>query len=464
MKVNLNSNRVVSCPAGLPLWLGVLGCAAASAAAPPSLLAEADIRHDATVSAVEQVMPSVVNIATKNITPVRDPIEQWRRQIYHQRPYDEYYSLGSGVVIDENGYLLTNDHVVRSASQIAVRFGTGTNEYEATVVESDPITDVALLKLKAKPGERFHAIKLAREDDLLLGETVLALGNPLGLGGSVTRGILSSKSRMDPVEGEPLRYPNWLQTDAPINEGNSGGPLVNLRGELIGINVAEASLTPQGRPVQGIGFAIPIKLVEEADIFPTPFVKSFWFGARVRIGSYPLEVVSVQSDSPAAKAGIKVGDQILQVNNQMPKSFIDFADLLYAGARSDIDLSLRRGEEVRDVTVRMVPIESYFNPGLVRKRTGLDLEVVELPPALRFSDDTTKGFLIRSVDAGSPAAAVGFQKGFLIRAVDSQTPTDVTSFAKLLAFTRPGEPVLLDIVAPRQAGIWGTGTVKLYPR
>ena len=142
------------------------------------------------------------------------------------------------MVIDEDGYLLTNDHVVRRRHIIGVRFGTGTNDYEATVVASDPNTDVALLKLKARPGEKFHAIKLAREDDLLLGETVLALGNPLGqLSGSVTRGILSSKNRTTPLEGEPLNYNDWLQTDAPINQGNSGGPLVNLHGELIGINV-----------------------------------------------------------------------------------------------------------------------------------------------------------------------------------------------------------------------------------
>ena len=183
----------------VPLFAVLLLTPVASAAP------ETDIRRDATVLAVEQVMPSVVNIATKNIAPVRNAFEQWRRQAYHLRPYDEYYSLGSGVVIDENGYLLTNDHVVQNATQIAVRFGTGTNEYEATVVQTDPRTDVALLKLKGKPGEKFHAIKLAREDDLLLGETVLALGNPLGLGGSVTRGILSSKSRVDPVEGETLR-------------------------------------------------------------------------------------------------------------------------------------------------------------------------------------------------------------------------------------------------------------------
>src|SRR6185369_10206701 len=168
------------------------------------------------------------------------------------------YSLGSGVVIDEAGYLLTNDHVVRRADQIGVKFATGTNVYEATVVAHDEKNDVALLKLKAAPGEKFRAIRFAREDDLLLGETVLALGNPFGLGGSVTRGILSSKSRTVPKEGESLAIPNWLQTDAPINPGNSGGPLVNLRGELIGINVAIY------REAQGISFAVPVKQVSAA--------------------------------------------------------------------------------------------------------------------------------------------------------------------------------------------------------
>ena len=150
----------------------------------------ADIRRDATVLAVEKVMPSVVNIATETIIHVRDPFEEFFRQFwdpYHRRqPPNSQYSLGSGVVIDEAGYLLTNDHVVRRADKIAVKFCTGTNVYSATVVASDPKSDVALLKLNAQPGEKFKAIQFAREDDLLLGETVLALGNPFGLGGSVT--------------------------------------------------------------------------------------------------------------------------------------------------------------------------------------------------------------------------------------------------------------------------------------
>jgi len=171
----------------------------------PALGAEPDVRRDATVQAIDQVMPSVVNIATETIIHVRDPFEELFRDFwepYHRRrPPNAQFSLGSGVVIDEAGYLLTNDHVVRRADKIAVKLSTGTNVYEASVVASDARSDVALLKINALAGEKFRAIKFAPEDDLLLGETVLALGNPFGLGGSVTRGILSSKTRLAPKEG-----------------------------------------------------------------------------------------------------------------------------------------------------------------------------------------------------------------------------------------------------------------------
>src|SRR5262249_23497228 len=155
----------------------------------------------------------------------------------------------------------------------------------------------------------------------------IALGNPAGLGGSVSRGILSSKSRSLPKEGMPLNYANWLQTDAPINPGNSGGALINLQSEPIRIHVANVHDVGRALP-QSLGLAIPIKLVEEAlsDILPTEYVKSFWFGARVKVGTSPLVLTTVQPTSPAERAGLKVGDAILQVNGRAPKSFMDFAD------------------------------------------------------------------------------------------------------------------------------------------
>src|ERR1041385_6592211 len=205
------------------------------------LAAEPDIRRDATVAAVERVMPSVVNIATATVVEYEDFYQRLFREFFGQgglRPRQEQeYSIGSGVIIDEDGYVLTNLHVVRRGTRTQVKLWDG-REYEADRIVATPNSDVALLKIRCKPGEKFKAVSFAADDDLLLGETVLALGNPFGLGGSVTKGILSSKTRRPATGNEPLNVNDWLQTDAAINPGNSGGPLINIRGELIGLNVA----------------------------------------------------------------------------------------------------------------------------------------------------------------------------------------------------------------------------------
>jgi len=427
------------------------------------------MRRDATVLAVEKVMPTVVNIATKTIIQVRDPFEEIYRQFwgpyYRRQPPNSQYSLGSGVMIDEAGYLLTNDHVVRRADEIGVKFCTGTNQYSATVVASDPKSDVALLKLNAAPGEKFKAIQFAREDDLLLGETVLALGNPFGLGGSVTRGILSSKSRALPKEDEPLDIPNWLQTDAPINMGNSGGPLVNLRGELIGINVAVLNEV-MGQRAQGIGFAIPIRRVLEAlsDIFPTEYVKSYWFGARVKVGTTPLVITSVQAQSPAGKAGLKAGDAILEVNGKAPKSFIDFADQLAAGAGSQVRLALKRGSGQKEIAVKLVPEKSVFNAGMIRDRLGLNLEELTSQVAARYGVGAGDGFLVTGVEDDSQAATAGLQRGMLVIGIDGRMPADLGAVAKLLYPKKKGDHVQLDLAMPQRMGgfnVLRQGSVEL---
>ena len=455
----------------LPVLL-LLGCLLGGAPGAGGQTGETDVRRDATVVAVEKVMPSVVNIATETIIHVRDDFDQFFSLFwgpYHRRqPPNSQYSLGSGVVIDEEGYLLTNDHVVRRADKIAVKFCTGTNVYSATVVASDPKSDVALLKLNARSGEKFRAIQLAREDDLLLGETVLALGNPFGLGGSVSRGILSSKSRIVPKEGEPLDIPNWLQTDAPINLGNSGGPLVNLRGELIGINVAVLNEV-QGQHAQGIGFAIPIRRVLEAlsDIFPTEFVKAYWFGARVKVGTTPLVITSVQAQSPAGQADLKVGDAILQVNGKPPRSFIEFTDLLAAGAGSKVTLAIRRGAARKDIVVRLVPEKSVFNAGMIRDKLGLNLEELTPQLAARYGVGASDAFLITGVQSDSPAAGAGLQGSILVTAMDGQLPADLSAAAKLLYAKKKGDRVQLEIAVPQRVGNFNVlrqGAVELTTR
>ena len=430
----------------------ILCCSAAT-----TFSQDTDIRRDATVKVVEEVMPCVVDILSKTAVPVQDPIERMERQFSGQQLYNDEISAGSGVVIDKEGYLLTNEHVIHDAKQIAVRFGTETNEYIATVIASNAKIDVALLKLKGKPGEKFHAIKFARNDDLLLGETVLAMGNPLGLGGTVTRGILSAKNRVVWQEGERVTYRNWLQTDAPINHGNSGGPLVNLKGELIGINAQVVNQDVNGEPVQGIGFAIPIRLIEQAlSEIPTEYVGSYWFGARVKVGTYPLVIASVQPESPAGRAGLKIGDVVMQVNGKVPEDFINFGELLASNAPAEIPLTIRRGENVSDIDVRLMPVGDVFNAKMIQDKLGLTLQ------------KNPAGFGITGVESNSPASTAGLQAGMIVRAIDYQElPENETDFAKLLYSKKSGEAVKLYIYFIQQIGNFNVPHqtwVSLQPR
>jgi S1-C subfamily serine protease len=252
-----------------------------------------------------------------------------------------------------------------------------------------------------------------------------------------------------------MDIPNWLQTDAPINFGNSGGPLVNLRGELIGINVAVLR-NYQGQLAEGIGFAIPIRRVLEAlsDIFPTEFVKSLWFGARVKVGTTPLVITSVQPQSPAGKAGVRPGDAILQVNGRAPKSFIDFTDLLVSNAAEKASLKVQRGAAQKEIEVRLVPEKEVFNAAMIRDRLGLNLEELTPEQAARYQVRVSDGYIITGVQADSPAAAAGLQGGILVTAIDGRTPQDLTAAAKELYAKKKGDRVVLDVVVRQHMGAY----------
>ena len=431
--------------ARLIAWIYFTAVAVLAAAAP-------DVRRDATVEAVQRVMPSVVNIATEEVVPIRDPLENLFRDFfdpyYRRRQPNTQYSLGSGVIIDEEGYVLTNFHVVGRARRVWVKLHDG-REFEADKVAVSSAADVALIRIRTRDKEKFTAVRFAADDDLLLGETVLALGNPFGLGGSVSRGILSSKTRRPPTEGEPLDVPDWLQTDAAINPGNSGGPLINLRGELIGINVAVLN---QG---QGIGFAIPVKRVTEklAEIYSPEGMDGLWFGARVRPGSSPLQVASVQIESPAGKAGIKPGDYILEIDGRTPRGFIDFtAALREVGNQRDLKLLLQRGTDRKSVTIRQVPERSFFNADLVRRKIGATVKSLTPDVASGVGLFRTEGLLVDAIERGGPAAAVELQRGMVITSIDGEPTEDVLLAAKKLYSKSKGDKVRLELVIPVQRG------------
>ena len=427
--------------------------------------AEPDPRRDAVVEAVEKVLPSVVNIGTKTRLERRGWYYDWWRDNWapfsQELPARE--SAGSGVMIDEAGYVLTNVHVVEGATEIWVRVGDRVIQAEPMVVS--PRTDIALLRLRAKPGEKFKAAKFAQDDDLLLGETVLALGNPFGLASSVSRGILSSKTRTGPAEDdERLQLRDWLQTDASINPGNSGGPLVNLRGEVIGINVAIL------REGQGIGFAIPIKRVSEAlaEIYTPEELKQLWFGARVKASRAPLKVVAVQPDSPAEKAGLRAGDLIAEVNGQVPHSFIDFGnELITVGEKRPVSLVVKRGDDLKTLSVRLVPESVFFNADLVRQKIGASLQELTQDLAEGLGLSTSDGLIVAGVERGGPAADAGLQRSTVIRAIDGHPVNDLVTAAKRLYARKKGESVTLSLYMQRARGFLvqrGTREVEVKVR
>jgi S1-C subfamily serine protease len=417
-------------------------------AAPLAVRADTDIRRDAVVDVVNDVMPSVVNVATESIVQSPDPFADdffHRFFGYPSRP-EVRSSLGSGVIISDDGYILTNLHVVKRANRIQVKLsdeaGGGVYDVQPVYVGTEKI-DVALLKIvPKKTGEKFKAIKFAKDDDLLLGETVIALGNPFGLGESVSRGILSSKRRAAPKEDADLRMENWLQTDALINPGNSGGPLVDLRGELIGINVA----IYQG--AQGIGFAIPIMDVREAlgDVF-NPETASRWFGAHESL-TPPLVVKKIDAGSPAEESGLKVGDNILSVNGKPAGDYINFNRTLRDQSKMSFDLSVRRDGDLRAIKVHMLPFKDLF-----RKRLGVDLQELngELVDQLGLNNlgGLESGLLVSHVEKGGPADKAQLQEYFLIHRIENLPIRNYLDAFQALSNLKSGSPAELVVWVPR---------------
>ncbi|MDB6053921.1 MAG: 2-alkenal reductase [Verrucomicrobiales bacterium] len=405
---------------------------------------EVEVRKDATVQAVEKVVHSVVNIGTETIVQVRDPYSDLVEQFFGHRRQSRsmsQFSLGSGVIIDEDGYILTNDHVISRANKVEVTIET--NKYIAEVVATSQATEVALLRIHKKGSEKFHAISLAKDDDLFLGETVVALGNPFGLGGSVSRGILSSKNRRNSSGKEALQPEDWLQTDAAINPGNSGGPLINLNGELIGLNVA----VYREQNAQGIGFAIPIRKVNEtlSQIFTPEGVKALRFGAKVH-PSKPLRIYQVESGSPADKAGLKVNDTVLQVGEVIPRNYLQFMETLLAQPLP-VSLTVQRSDGRHNLKVSLTPLGLPF-----QQKLGLTVQEMDQDFANSLGLNSPEGLVIMQVEKKSPAAEAEIRPGFIILTLDRQVVRELGGGATLLESKKRGDKVVLGIIAPERRG------------
>ena len=435
---------------------------------------DVDVRRDSTVAAIERVMPSVVNIATSQLVRrYNDPYEVMRRRFFGLSTEpdikEQLYNIGSGVIIDEVGdeaYILTNLHVLDGANRVQVQLMDG-RVYNAEMWLGTTLKDLALLRVVRNPGDpRFVPIRFAQDDDLLLGETVITVGNPFGLGGSVSRGILSSKNRRTgPDVGKRLGFEDWLQTDADINPGNSGGPLVNLRGELIGINVAVYN-EPEGK---GTGFAIPVKQISGAlsDFFSLEYYAQLWFGARVKGGApLPLTVREVQPNGPADKAGVRVGQQIVEVNGNPVSSLVEFSKLVASRRDHTASITVRDNGNRQTLEAKLLPMLE-LDRLLLNRRLGLSTQALTEAQAENFNIKATEGLLITEVEKNSPADRAQLQSGMVLTAVDSFSVVDLVKVANTLGNKKPGEAAQLMVIVPRrQSGGYipfqqGTVTVRV---
>jgi len=346
------------------IWAASIVAAALTLVRSTSCLAQADPAAEPAVLAVAKVLPAVVNINTERVIrrSVRDPIEDFYAQFfgyYQGRPREirqTLQSLGSGFIVDPAGYIVTNQHVVARAADLKIQVTTNNGKtYNAHYVTGDDKTDLAFIKVDSK--DSFPFINLDNISPNLLGETVLVVGNAVGYGSSISRGVLSATKRDISIEN--MDYKNLVQTDAAINPGNSGGPVIDISGRLVGISSAKMAFTPQGVPTQGLGFAIPADVVRDsvknfkafaekhpggknqpaADETSTSSAERM-FGMQLQdlneeltdaLGYEPghgVLISAVEPNSPADQAGIERGLVIYRVGKHDVSSVKDIENLL----------------------------------------------------------------------------------------------------------------------------------------
>ena len=409
------------------LLLGWLLAAAPAAAGDPFL------RRTVTVQVVEDAGSAVVNITTERLVSRSTPFSPFGADPFFDRFFRDFFeprmsrkdqNLGSGVVIDAEGHVLTNDHVVSRATQIRVLLADG-REFEAKPVGVDPNNDIAVLKIETE--EEIPWISMGSSEDLMVGEPVIAIGNPFGLSNTVTTGVISALNRS--IRTEQRTFHGFLQTDASINPGNSGGPLLNAEGELIAINTA----VYQGG--QGIGFAIPIdvaarvvrELIEEGEITPV------WLGIEFQNLTPQLSnamelpsdvrgalVNRVRKKSPARRAGVKRGDVVLRVDDRPVRSARDFFEMLETSIDGqELSLEIWRDGQTSQLAVKAEEIPDEVVKALVTEMLGMDLELRE-----------SGGCLVRSVRSGSGAERIGIQTGDLVLGIDNSPLEDAEALRR----------------------------------
>ena len=421
---------------------------------------------DSFVELAKKSSPSVVNISTVKIVkgggaffpqfpgghPFQDFFDFFEK--FQQTPYPKEYkqqSLGTGFIIGKDGHILTNNHVVEQADGITVKLSDNT-EFEAKVIGRDPKTDLALIKIETN--SELSPLQFGDSDALEIGEWVIAIGNPFGLGHTVTAGIVSAKFRRL-VAGS---YDNFIQTDASINPGNSGGPLLNIKGEVVGINTAIFS--KNGGSV-GIGFAIPINMAK--DLLPQlekgKIIRG-WLGVSIQEITPELKdklalksvegvlVGDVVSNSPAEKAGIERGDVIVSFDNKEIKEVNDLPYIV-ASTPTDsvVDLKLIRNGKEKTIKVTVGMLKDDEEPPASGETAAFNLGITleNLTPQLskKFGIQEQNGVIVMQVEPGSIASEIGIRSGDIILEIDHQSIKNVDQFYKILGEFKEEDTLLL---------------------
>ncbi|MFN3347497.1 DegQ family serine endoprotease [Pseudorhodoplanes sp.] len=388
-------------------------------------------------SVVKRAAPSVVNVYAARAVEVRHPLfdDPMFRRFFGAPgniPREQMQrSLGSGVIVDASGFIITNNHVVEGATEVKVSLADK-REFEAEIVLKDARTDLAVLKIK-DARERFPAAEFGNSDDLEVGDLVLAIGNPFGVGQTVTHGIVSALAR---TQVGITDYQFFIQTDAAINPGNSGGALVDLSGRLVGINTAIFSRSGGS---QGIGFAIPAKMVQVVVASARgggSAVKRPWLGAKLQSVTPEIAeglglkraagalVAGVSKDSPAARAGIRTGDVIVSIEGQEVEDHNGFEYRFGTrplGGQAKIGV-LRSGREVAVVVALQTAPDRPREEVVLKSRSPLSgAKVGNLSPALAEElrlDPSAEGVVVLDLAQGSVAQRLGFQRGDVVLAVN----------------------------------------------
>ncbi len=456
----------------LPVFLFIPQPYAASAAGSKPVPVSAQVAPNNFTQLAKDASPAVVNIRTeKTLTGgnrvfehffggpggrgQEDPFGEFFDRFFNNQPQHEYKqrSLGSGFIIEKEGYIVTNNHVISDADEIQVKLKDG-GEYDAEIIGSDASTDIALIRIKSD--HELPVLEMGDSSQVDVGQWILAIGNPFGLEHTVTAGIISAKGRV--IGAGP--YDDFLQTDASINPGNSGGPLIDMNGKVIGISTA---IVAGG---EGIGFAIPVNLAKNIieQLKKTGEVTRGWMGVAIQDLTPDLQeyygvdhgvlVTEVFKGDPADKAGIQPSDIILSVNGEAVNSSRDLSRLvagLAVGNKAQIKLFRNGKTQTVEVTVakreeaQATAMGEPSQQPPEKSALGIQVSDITNDIAGQLNLENTSGVVVVGVDDGSKGSQAGVTKGDVIKQINHKPVENVEDYKKIINGIKPGETIQMYI-------------------